>query len=144
MKVNAKSSLIGGVFAFIIGTACCWLPVLLVSIGAGTGILALAEGIQGISTYLMIGGGIMLIIGGLQFYDKKINRNNKDIVTISTIICPKCGNSKKEVMPTDACQYFYECDYCHEVLKPIEGDCCVYCSYGDVPCPPIQSGENCC
>jgi len=55
-------------------------------------------------------------------------------------------------MPTDACQWFYECEQCHAVLKPLAGDCCVFCSYGTVPCPPIQvqrSGEpdvrgNCC
>jgi len=56
----------------------------------------------------------------------------------STITCPNCGYAKKETMPTDACQWFYECTSCHEVLKPKQGDCCVFCSYGDVPCPPIQ------
>ena len=30
---------------------------------------------------------------------------------------------------------------CHEVLKPQPGDCCVFCSYGSVPCPPIQTGQ---
>ena len=51
-------------------------------------------------------------------------------------------------MPTDACQWFYECEQCHTVLKPKPGDCCVFCSYGTVPCPPIQKrdkdGRNCC
>jgi hypothetical protein len=49
-------------------------------------------------------------------------------------------------MPTDACQYFYDCQGCGVVLKPKPGDCCVYCSYGDVPCPPIQEGggKGCC
>ncbi|MDQ6952888.1 MAG: GDCCVxC domain-containing (seleno)protein [Mariprofundaceae bacterium] len=41
-------------------------------------------------------------------------------------------------MPADACQWFYECESCHAVLKPKHHDCCVFCSYGDVPCPPIQ------
>ena len=50
-----------------------------------------------------------------------------------------------ETMPTDACQWFYECDQCHVVLKPKPGDCCVYCSYGTVPCPPIQEhGKGSC
>ena len=51
-----------------------------------------------------------------------------------------------EAMPTDAFQYFYDCGGCGAVLKPKPGDCCVYCSYGDVPCPPIQdgAGEGCC
>ncbi|MGE7197418.1 GDCCVxC domain-containing (seleno)protein [Brevundimonas sp.] len=30
-------------------------------------------------------------------------------------------------------------------LKPLPGDCCVFCSYADVPCPPIQEdGKSCC
>ena len=47
-------------------------------------------------------------------------------------------------MPTDACQFFYECKGCGTVLRPLPGDCCVFCSYGSVPCPPIQGGANCC
>jgi hypothetical protein len=30
------------------------------------------------------------------------------------------------------------------VLQPKPGDCCVFCSYGDVPCPPIQQERPCC
>ncbi|MDX8387825.1 MAG: GDCCVxC domain-containing (seleno)protein [Ghiorsea sp.] len=62
----------------------------------------------------------------------------------STLTCPKCGFIKKEVMLTDACQWFYECSYCHVVLKPKHGDCCVFCSDADVPCPPIQENKSCC
>jgi len=64
---------------------------------------------------------------------------SKDVITKSTITCPECGHSKTETMPTDACLWFYECESCHELLKPKQGDCCVFCSYGDVPCPPIQN-----
>ena len=65
----------------------------------------------------------------------------------STITCPECGHQKEEIMPTDACQYFYECENCREVMKPKEGDCCVYCSYGSSDCPSIQEGnleDDCC
>jgi len=65
------------------------------------------------------------------------------MIAESTITCPECGHSKKEVMPTDACQWFYACEECQTVLKPKQGDCCVFCSYGDVPCPPIQKGKKC-
>lgn len=65
--------------------------------------------------------------------------------TRSTITCPACGHAEKETMPTDACLYFYECKGCGARLKPKEGDCCVFCSFGTVSCPPIQkerkSGE---
>lgn len=68
------------------------------------------------------------------------------VILESTITCPACGHQNKETMPTDACQYFYECRNCHAILKPKEGDCCVFCSYGTVACPPVQkhSGEKCC
>ncbi len=66
------------------------------------------------------------------------------IILYSVIKCPSCGYSKKELMPTDSCQYFYECENCLKILKPKNGDCCVYCSYGDVICPSKQDGNNCC
>ncbi len=63
----------------------------------------------------------------------------------SVITCPVCGFKKEEEMPTDACEFFYQCTKCKTILRPKEGDCCVYCSYGSVPCPPIQeSGEGSC
>jgi hypothetical protein len=64
----------------------------------------------------------------------------------STLTCPECGHAKPETMPTDACQWFYECQHCHVVLKPKPGHCCVYCSYGTHPCPPVQArgGEGGC
>lgn len=67
-----------------------------------------------------------------------------EITTRSTITCPACGFQKQEEMPTDACQYFYRCTRCGTVLKPLPGDCCVFCSYGTVPCPPVQANRNCC
>jgi len=62
----------------------------------------------------------------------------------STLTCPDCGNASVMTMPTDACQFFLECPSCGVVLRPKPGDCCVFCSYGDVPCPPIQQGTGCC
>ena len=56
----------------------------------------------------------------------------------SIITCPRCGFAKLETMPIDACQYFYECSGCDTRLQPTRGDCCVFCSYGSVPCPPMQ------
>ncbi len=61
-------------------------------------------------------------------------------ITLSTITCPGCGFQSQERMPEDACTWFYECRGCGERLKPKPGDCCVFCSYGDVPCPPMQAG----
>jgi hypothetical protein len=77
-------------------------------------------------------------------YNYLLTRKKMVIVYESVITCPECGHSKKETMPSDACQFFYECESCKTRLKPKAGDCCVYCSYGTVKCPPIQSGNSCC
>jgi len=48
-------------------------------------------------------------------------------------------------MPTASCQYFWGCPKCETVLTPEPGDCCVFCSYGRVPCPPVQQErKGCC
>lgn len=61
------------------------------------------------------------------------------------LTCPVCQHAQTEQMPTDACQWFYKCTNCHTVLKLLAGDCYVYCSYGSVPCPPIQEqGKSAC
>ena len=57
---------------------------------------------------------------------------------ISTITCPHCNHRAEEQMPVNACQVFYECNECKKILRPKKGDCCVYCSYGDIPCPPVK------
>jgi hypothetical protein len=56
----------------------------------------------------------------------------------SLLTCPNCGARRRESMPRDACQYLYECPACRAVLRPLPGDCCVFCSYGTVKCPPMQ------
>jgi hypothetical protein len=56
----------------------------------------------------------------------------------STITCPNCGHQREEQMPVDACQFFYQCKNCGVMLKPNQGDCCVFCSFGTVRCPSKQ------
>ncbi|PKO64795.1 MAG: hypothetical protein CVU22_22720 [Betaproteobacteria bacterium HGW-Betaproteobacteria-16] len=65
-----------------------------------------------------------------------------EVLLTSVLTCPECGHARAEVMPTDACQWLYECEECHTILRPKTGDCCVFCSYGTVPCPPIQGGDQ--
>ncbi|WP_342616774.1 GDCCVxC domain-containing (seleno)protein [Rhodoferax sp. GW822-FHT02A01] len=72
------------------------------------------------------------------------------IQTKSVLTCPECGHKAELEMPSDACQFFYECEACKAVLRPLAGECCVFCSYGTVKCPPIQealagdSASSCC
>jgi hypothetical protein len=65
------------------------------------------------------------------------------IVLESELTCPCCGHAKRLLMPTGACQFFYECENCHAVLRPNPGDCCVFCSFGSVKCPPQQAHASC-
>lgn len=125
---------------------------LLIGLASG-GIIVYAYNFNFDSKIIYVGMFGLLAATGLNYY---INRGHKiacanctviDGKTVeleSTITCPNCGHRKKEMMPTDACQFFYECDKCKTVLKPKQGDCCAYCSYGKVKCPSIQSGQNCC
>ncbi len=61
-----------------------------------------------------------------------------EVILRSIIACPQCGHQAEEIMPTDACQWFYTCKSCGTVLRPRHGDCCVFCSFGTVKCPPMQ------
>ena len=69
---------------------------------------------------------------------------SNSVILRSKLTCPHCGTVKEEAMPTDACLYFYECTGCHAMLRPKSGDCCVFCSFGSVKCPPIQQSGTCC
>ena len=67
------------------------------------------------------------------------------MIPSSLLVCPHCLKSELLHMPTDACVFFHECRHCGELLRPKAGDCCVFCSYGNVPCPPMQGdGPGCC
>lgn len=65
------------------------------------------------------------------------------VTLMSILTCPDCGHQSPEVMPEDSCQWFFDCPGCGAVLRPKPGDCCVFCSYGTVPCPPVQQGAGC-
>ena len=60
----------------------------------------------------------------------------------SVLTCPRCGFAKTETMPSDACQFYYECENCKVLLRPKTGHCCVFCSYGSVKCPSVQQSSS--
>ena len=61
-----------------------------------------------------------------------------ETITQAKLTCPRCGYDQILDMPSDACQFFYECVNCKTVLRPNAGDCCVFCSYSNVLCPSKQ------
>ena len=62
----------------------------------------------------------------------------------STLTCPRCEHVETETMPSDVCQWYYDCKGCGALLRPKPGDCCVFCSYGTVACPPVQEAKGRC
>lgn len=67
-----------------------------------------------------------------------------EVILESLLTCPQCGHTSREKMPVDSCRFFHECTNCGFVLRPKAGDCCVFCSYGSVKCPPVQMSGQCC
>ncbi|MFW9996109.1 MAG: GDCCVxC domain-containing (seleno)protein [Candidatus Odinarchaeota archaeon] len=65
-----------------------------------------------------------------------------EVKTESVFTCPQCGHTKRYEMPVDRCVIQLECNGCHAMITPKNGDCCVFCSYGDTPCPPEQLPGN--
>lgn len=136
-------SFIGSIFSFLYHKKI--LPTIITAIG---GFLILFNYYFEKESYDTMYWGIfgLLIASLMNYYETKIFRISKtnQIIYDSILKCPNCGFSKKEMMPTDSCQFFYECENCKSILKPKNGDCCVYCSYGTVKCPSIQENKNCC
>jgi len=62
----------------------------------------------------------------------------------SVLTCPHCGGATVEEMDLESCRFFHECAQCHVLVRPKTGDCCVFCSYGSVKCPPVQMQGRCC
>jgi hypothetical protein len=142
--LNYKKSILGSSLAFILATSCCWLPPLIIMVGGGSALFGLSSKFEKLSgVFIAIGVGL-LGLGIYQFYQNKNKTKSVKVKLESTITCTNCGHQKKEIMPTNACQYFYECESCKEMLKPKLEDCCVFCSYGTVACPPIQLDQDCC
>jgi len=121
---------------------------LVVMFGAVAAIFAYYHGFR---QAVLVYGGLASLVAGSILNHLSAKRCNacepsgaKAVIFESIITCPHCGATKKEVMPSDSCLFFYECSGCRKLLRPNAGHCCVFCSYGSVPCPPIQRQAGCC
>lgn len=119
----------------------CLYPLLIALPGAGLIVFGYMN--QALS-FIYAGMFVLLASTIVNFYRNRLHGKGGNSEMLSTITCPECGFKNEEVMPDNACTFFYQCTNCKSIIKPKQGDCCVYCSYGTVPCPPIQSGNNCC
>jgi LPXTG-motif cell wall-anchored protein len=105
----------------------------------GIGVLALVIGAQHwLPVWLVYAGLAALLAAAVLNW-----RRRKKPVLVSRLTCPHCGHAENLRMPTDACLFFWDCPACGQRAKPHAGDCCVFCSYGDIPCPPIQLSTAC-
>jgi hypothetical protein len=59
---------------------------------------------------------------------------------VGRLVCPHCATETPVEIPTHACLFFFDCPACHVLVQPASGDCCVFCSFGDRPCP----AKGCC
>ena len=79
-----------------------------------------------------------MVEGAFQ-HPAELKRNEEmAVITAAKLTCPACGFIQDAEMPTDSCQFFFECASCRTVLRPRQGDCCVFCSYADRRCPSKQ------
>ena len=63
------------------------------------------------------------------------------IVLESVLTCPRCGFAKPETMPTDACQFYYECSNCKALLRLTQGLLrFLFVRLGEVPADPAAAG----
>ena len=63
------------------------------------------------------------------------------VVTEALLTCPACDAFQRATMPLDVCTIVFDCQHCGARLRPLDGDCCVFCSYADVVCPPKQHDQ---
>lgn len=63
-----------------------------------------------------------------------------DNILQTTLTCPdpSCHHQQQVMMPSTYCQLTYTCQACHITHTRKQGDCCVFCSYADKPCPSKQ------
>lgn len=121
-----------------------WIPLTLAFISALAIIYAFNINFEQPIIYAGMGGLTLASILNVVERMQTKSAVRQTIETRSVITCPHCGFRQEEEMPTNACQFFYQCSQCNTVIRPKEGDCCVYCSYGTVQCPPMQAGTACC
>ena len=88
--------------------------------------------------FLLLAGAFLNFLKEIKCKSCKTIPLSKSIILTSKIKCPFCGYVREETMSGDSCQHFYECSNCKKILQPKDGDCCVFCSYGTVKCPPKQ------
>ena len=56
------------------------------------------------------------------------------IITRTNLKCPHCGFVEELDIPQNYWLVFHKCTSCSTQFRPLDGDCCVFCSFGDHHC----------
>ncbi|MBO0779812.1 MAG: hypothetical protein J2P37_13390 [Ktedonobacteraceae bacterium] len=74
-----------------------------------------------------------------------LEHNMNDHTMLATLTCPNlaCQHQQPMLMPSTYCQLSYTCEACQATFFRRPGDCCIFCSYADKPCPPKQAEDRC-
>ena len=67
---------------------------------------------------------------------KKTSSHEINLKTVIT--CQSCGMAEEIMMHPKLPEQKFVCKKCSAELLAQAGECCVFCSYGSVKCPPIQ------
>jgi hypothetical protein len=57
---------------------------------------------------------------------------------LSIITCPSCEGHEALEIPQGYSQHLYRCPSCSIILKPKSGDCCIFCSFGNLDCSSAE------
>ena len=63
---------------------------------------------------------------------------DKQVKKYSVLKCAGCGFTQEFEMPLYASRKHFYCSNCNAVHESKSDECCIYCSYGTVPCPKEQ------
>lgn len=67
------------------------------------------------------------------------------MITESILTCPNCKYKESEEMHENVFPTKFNCGSCQQTVSIKDGECCIYCQFGDFPCLHTQIvGSACC
>ena len=65
------------------------------------------------------------------------------MLNTATIVCPHCQHPSEETMRVRVVERTIRCSECSETIEAPADKHCVWCAYGDIPCPVVQNAGSC-
>jgi DNA-directed RNA polymerase subunit RPC12/RpoP len=65
------------------------------------------------------------------------------MLNTATIVCPHCQHPSEETMRVRVVERTIRCSECSETIETPADKHCVWCAYGDIPCPVVQNAGSC-